>query len=182
MTTTWIVLLRGVNVGGRNVLPMKRLRELLTGLGFRDVATYVQSGNCVFRSGITDPARIGKRIGEAIAAEFDFRPSVFVLSRDDLEAAIAANPFADRIDDARLVHLFFLAEPVDTLDEAAMRALAARGDDFALTGRVFYLMTPAGIGRSKLAERLDKFLPVEMTARNLRSAIKIAELGRSLGE
>jgi len=179
--TTWVALLRGVNVGGRNKLSMKRLREILDALGFADVATYIQSGNCVFRSDIGDAVTIGTRIADGIAADFGFRPSVFALTREELDAAIDGNPFAGRIDDPKFVHLFFLADKVGALDEAGMRALAAPGDDFALAGNVFYLMTPAGIGRSKLVEKLGKFLPVDMTARNLRSAIKIAELGRLLG-
>jgi uncharacterized protein (DUF1697 family) len=179
--TTWIALLRGVNVGGRNVLPMKRLRELLGDLGFTDVATYIQSGNCVLRSEAADATRIESRISDGIAAEFGFRPSVFVLTLDELDAAIAGNPFAGRAADPRLVHVFFLAEAVDALDEPAMRTLAERDDDFALAGRVLYLFTPGGFGRSKLAERLERFLPVDMTARNLRTAVKIAELARSLG-
>jgi uncharacterized protein (DUF1697 family) len=179
--TTWIALLRGVNVGGSHKLPMKRLREVLAELGFADGVTYIQSGNCVFRSDTGDAALIGKRIADAIAAEFGFRPSVFVLTREELDAAIAGNPFAGRTEDPKFVHLFFLTEPIRTLDEAAMRALAAPGDDFTLSGKVFYLLTPAGIGRSKLVEKLGKFLPVDMTARNLRSVMKIAELARSLG-
>jgi uncharacterized protein (DUF1697 family) len=160
---------------------MKRLREILAELGFADVATYIQSGNCVFRTGTGNAARIGKRIADAIAAAFDFRPSVFVLTRDELDVAIAGNPFAGRTEDPKFVHLFFLAETVRTVDEPAMRALAAPGDDFALSGKVFYLLTPAGIGRSKLVEKLGKFLPVDMTGRNLRSVMKIAELARSVG-
>jgi uncharacterized protein (DUF1697 family) len=179
--TTWVALLRGVNVGGRNKLPMKRLRQILDALGFADVATYIQSGNCIFRSEIDDGQKIATRIADGIAAEFGFRPSVFALTREELDAAIAGNPFANRAVDPKFVHLFFLARPVSSSDKPAMRALAAPGDEFALAGKVFYLLTPAGIGRSKLAEKLEKFLAVDMTARNLRSAIKIAELGRSLG-
>lgn len=177
---TWIALLRGVNIAGHNKLPMKRLREILGALGFADVATYIQSGNCVFRSDIGDAAEIGRRIADGIAAEFGFRPSVFALTREELEAAIDGNPFAGRSVDPKFVHLFFLADKVGALDEPEMRALAAPDDDFALAGNVFYLMTPAGIGRSKLVEKLGKFLPVDMTGRNLRSAIKIAELARSV--
>jgi len=178
--TTWIALLRGVNVGGHNTLPMKALRTLLTDLGFANVATYIQSGNCVFDSGASDAAEIAGRISDRIEAEFGFRPNTFVLSLDALEAAIAGNPFAGQSDDPKYVHLFFLADEVGDLDEPGMRALAAPGDDFALVGKVFYLLTPAGIGRNKLANKLDRFLKVYMTARNLRSTAKIANLARSI--
>jgi uncharacterized protein (DUF1697 family) len=178
---TWIALLRGVNVGGSHKLPTKRLRDILDELGFVDAVTYIQSGNCVFRSDLADGRTIGARIAERIAAEFGFRPSVFALTRKELDAAIDDNPFAGRSDDPKFVHLFFLAEKVCALDEPAMRALAAPSDDFVLAGKVFYLLTPGGIGRSKLVDKLEKFLPVDMTARNLRSAIKIAELARSVG-
>jgi uncharacterized protein (DUF1697 family) len=177
---TRIALLRGVNVGGSNKLPMKRLREILDDLGFGNVATYIQSGNCVFRSDIDDGQKIGTRIANGIAAEFGFRPGVFVLTRKELDAAIDRNPFAERSADPKFVHLFFLADKVGALDKQGMRALAAPGDDFALAGKVFYLLAPGGIGRSRLVEKLGKFLPVDMTGRNLRSAIKIAALAQSV--
>jgi uncharacterized protein (DUF1697 family) len=177
---TWVALLRGVNVGGHNSLPMKRLREILTEQGFEDAATYIQSGNCVFRSGGNDAEEIRYRIANAIQTDFGFRPSVFALPLSEFEQAIAGNPFADHPVDPKYVHLFFLAKRVEAFDEAALRALAAPGDDFMLSGKIFYLLTPAGIGRSKLVEKLGKFLPVDMTGRNLRSVTKIAKLGRSL--
>ena len=177
---TWVALLRGVNVGGHNSLPMKRLREILTEQGFEGAATYIQSGNCVFRSEGNDAEEIGYRIANAIQSEFGFRPEVFALPLAEFEQAIADNPFADHPVDPKYVHLFFLAKRAEAFDEAALRALAAPGDDFVLTGKVFYLLTPAGIGRSKLVEKLEKLLPIDMTGRNLRSVTKIAELGRSL--
>jgi uncharacterized protein (DUF1697 family) len=178
--TTWIALLRGINVGGHRVVPMKRLRALLSDLGYEDAATYIQSGNCVFRSAGGDAARLAEQIGGAIEAEFGFRLRVFVLGLEQFEAAIAANPFAGRDIDPKFVHLFFLSDPVDGFDETAMRVLAAPGDDFLLANRVFYLLTPAGIGRSRLADKLETLLPVPMTGRNLRSAVRIAELARSI--
>lgn len=178
---TWIALLRGVNVGGNNILPMKCLRELLGELGFEDARTYIQSGNCVFRAEGMDAAAIAESLSGAIGRQFGFRPAVLVLKREELDAALAGNPFSSDAIDPKTVHLFFLAEPVKLTNRQAMRALLTDADNFALIGNIFYLHTPGGFGRCKLADRLGKFLPVEMTARNLRSVRKIAELAQAPG-
>lgn len=161
-----VALLRGVNVSGVNKLPMAELREMLSGLGLGAVETYIQSGNAVFDSPLPAPA-LEVTIRDAIAKRFGFAPHVFVLEAADVAAALAEQPFAGA-DPAR-VHVFFLAEAPGPLDQAGMQALAAPGDGWHLAGRRFTLYTPAGIGRSKLAEKVHKFLPGQMTARNLRT-------------
>jgi len=177
---TWIALLRGINVGGNHIIPMLRLRALLAELGYEDVATYIQSGNCVFRTTVADAKTIASGIAGKIEEVFGFRPSVFALTLDALEKAQAGNPFAGG--DPKFVHLFFLDRAVGKLDEKAMRALARKSDDFALIGTIFYLHTPEGFGNSKLADKLAKFLPVDMTARNLRSVTRIVDMARAAGK
>ena len=91
----WIALFRGVNVGGRNLLPMKELVALLAAEGFDEVRTYIQSGNVVFRGAGTARA-IGDRIVAAVARRFGFRPHLLLMSGADLTRAAAANPYARR--------------------------------------------------------------------------------------
>ena len=107
---TWIALLRGVNVGGNNSLPMKGLRELLEGLGHTNVATYIQSGNCVFQSKSASAAKISEGIAAAIKSGFGFKPAVITLSLKELDAALEDNPFPQGSDDLKSVYVFFLSE------------------------------------------------------------------------
>jgi uncharacterized protein (DUF1697 family) len=161
-----VALLRGVNVSGLNRLPMPELRALLTGMGLARVETYIQSGNAVFDSDLACPD-LSAMIRTGIANQFGFAPEVFVLDAKDIATALRDHPFAGAAPEK--VHVFFLASPPTGLDEAALRTLAAEGDDWHLGGNRLTLYTPAGVGRSKLADRLPKFLPGPMTARNLRT-------------
>ena len=176
---TWIVLLRGVNVGGNSSLPMKELRGLLEALGHANVTTYIQSGNCVFQSRSTGSAKISEDIAGAIKKSFGFKPGVVTLSPKDLDAALEGNPFPQGADEPKSVHVFFLCETVKKADMASLEALCVGDEAIALTGNRLYTYTPAGFGRSKMVAKIGKFVPVEMTARNLRTVGKIAELARS---
>ncbi|MCY3952246.1 MAG: DUF1697 domain-containing protein [bacterium] len=174
--TTWIVLLRGVNVGGRHKLPMAALRELLVEVGFENVRTYIQSGNIVLDSPDGDRESVARLIRDAIEGRFGFAPHAFVLDIDAFDAAIAANPFPQGTQDPKAVHFFFLAEPDPTADLDGLRELATQGEEFVLTEEVFYLHAPNGFGRSKLVERLHRFVGTETTARNYRSVRAIRAL------
>lgn len=172
----WIVLLRGVNIGGKHIVPMKTLRQLLEEAGFSDVRTYIQSGNCVFRSEIAERRRIAETVSGLVDREFGFRPTAFVLTPDELDDALAANPFPT--DEPKAVHLQFLGGPPAKADLDGLRAVAQPGEDFALIGGVFYLYLPHGAGRSPVAQKLGQFLKTEMTGRNIASVRKIAEMAR----
>ncbi|MGL4236780.1 DUF1697 domain-containing protein [Tabrizicola sp.] len=160
-----IALLRGVNVSGANKLPMAEFRTMLAAIGLERVETYIQSGNAVFDSDRPIP-ELEATIRDAIAARFGFAPETFVLDAPDIATALTDHPFASA--EPNRVHVFFLKEnPVP--DEAALQALALPGDAWASGPRRFTLHTPAGVGTSKLAEKLPKYLPTPMTARNLRT-------------
>lgn len=159
-------LLRGVNVSGTNRLPMAEFRSLLGDMGLSQPQTYIQSGNALFDSDLPAPD-LSAMIRNGIAAAFGFAPQVFILAASDITAALCDHPFADAAPEK--VHVFFLATPPDQLDEAALAALAAEGDAWHLQANRFTLHTPGGIGRSRLADNLHKFLPGPMTARNLRT-------------
>jgi uncharacterized protein (DUF1697 family) len=176
---TWIALLRGINVGGNGMVPMKELRALLQELGYADVATYIQSGNCVFRSKIANAEKLSESIAAAIEKRFGFKPRVLTLSLKDLDAALKDCPFSDAAD-PKSVHILFLCEAADKADMASLRTLCEGEEAVVLAGKRLYTYTPAGFGRSKMVAKIGKFIPAEMTGRNLRSVAKIAELARSL--
>ena len=177
---TYIALFRGINVGGKNKLPMKELVAILQQLGCSEIKTYIQSGNTVFHSPVEQPANLENSIAEAIKQHFGFSPQVLLLSQRDMEAALAANPFPDACSEGSTLHMFFLAESASTPNMQKLAALKKDSERFALHDRVFYLHAPDGIGRSKLAANVEKLLGVTVTARNGNTVCKILELVNQL--
>ena len=171
----WIALFRGINVGGHRSLPMKELKALMTDLGYADVRTYIQSGNVVFESDETDSAAMALRISAAVEQSHGFSTRVLVLSRDDFMSAIVANPFPDAESEPKTLHLYFLTAP-PTPDIASLDAAKAADETYVIIDRTLYLHAPSGIGRSKLAAKIDRLLNVETTARNWSTVVKIAEI------
>ena len=176
---TYIALLRGINVGGSHMLPMKDLKLLFEKNGCVDVQTYIQSGNVVFRSEISDAERLAKQVTSAVLKSRGFEPRVLVLTRRVFERAAAGNPFPEAEDNPPSVHLFFLCELARNADVKSMEALKAKTERFALKGKVLYLHTPDGFGKSKLAARAERLLGVEATARNWRTVTTLLEMART---
>ena len=89
----WIALLRGINVGGKHVLPMKNLVSLLEDLHCQNVMTYIQSGNVVFKSEERDDTQLSGRIRDEINRRCGFEPAILLLQLQDMEQIIEENPF-----------------------------------------------------------------------------------------
>ncbi|MEO1087012.1 MAG: DUF1697 domain-containing protein, partial [Acidobacteriota bacterium] len=174
--TTFVALLRGINVGGKNVLPMKDLKAMLTDLGAAGVRTYIQSGNAVFSAEADAAAGLGDRLADAIEAARGFRPQTLVLGAAELAAIADANPFPEATAEPKTLHFFVLERTPPAPDLDALRAIARDSERFELIDRCFYLHAPDGIGRSKLAAKAEKALGVPATARNRRTLSKILEL------
>jgi uncharacterized protein (DUF1697 family) len=171
-----IALFRGVNIMGRNRLPMKELAILMEEIGLGNVRTYIQSGNVVFETNGSNASRLAARIGDSIEEHFGFRPEVILLDRAALDEAIATNPFPEADSEPSTVHLTFLAASPENPDLDSLERLRAPSERFELAGRVFYLHAPDGIGRSKLAARIEKALGVPGTSRNWRTVLRLEEM------
>ncbi len=178
MTNTFIVLLRGVNVGGANSFSSKHFVSLLEATGLRNIKTYIQSGNAVFQADTKDTAGLAKKIKTGIQRKHAFAPDVIVLGLDEFERAIAGNPHPGADSNPKALHLVFLASTPERPDLSGFQKYRARGEEFSLNKRVLYFWGPDGIGRSKLFSRIEKLLGVAVTARNWRTACKLLELGR----
>ena len=122
----WIALLRGINVGGANILAMKDLAALLEKIGCANPRTYIQSGNVVFRSDEQSSSAMADRISDAVGLEYGFQPRVLVLSREELQEAANKNPFPEAASQPSTVHLFFLAALPAHPDIDGLRSLNAR--------------------------------------------------------
>lgn len=182
---THVALLRGINVGGHNKVPMAELRQVVASLGHADVATYIQSGNVLFTSDDADSEVLATALEGAIAANLGVKPAVIVLSRGDLEQAVRDNPFPDE-PNPKMVHAVFFRGPVPAgaaeAIEAGQRRAAERGsgkDTAQIVGSTLYLHTPEGFGRSELSLFLlgRSASPVASgTARNWSTVTKLLSL------
>lgn len=170
----FVALFRGINVGGRHLLKMQELARLLEVLGCREVKTYIQSGNVTFTSRRADPAALAKQISDSVMQARGFAPKVWLLDADQWREAIDNNPFPT--DEGKALHFFFLEEEPVAADLDGLAALKADSESFRLVGTVFYLHAPEGIGRSRLVEKLGKFIRVPMTARNWNTVARLNEM------
>ena len=170
---TYIALLRGINVGGKHRLPMKDLVRIVEEAGCRDVRTYIQSGNVVFRAGKQDRQTLARQISQKISAIHGSAPKV-QLSGDELREAAAGNPFPT--EEGKALHFFFLDAPAKAPDVAGLTGLKAASEEFKLHKDIFYLYAPEGIGRSKLAAKAEQCLGVPATARNWNTVRKLLEM------
>jgi uncharacterized protein (DUF1697 family) len=172
-----IVLLRGVNIGPRNRVPMPELRKLLTEAGFDDVRTYVQSGNIVLSSTKT-PSQVSRAVEREIARAFGLDIAIVVRTRAELAKVVQRNPLGDVADDPKRYQVSFLdAKP----SRAVLRKLeeaAVPPEQLVAVGREIYAWHPAGVARSKLWALLaGRDLGVTATARNWTTVTKLLELG-----
>lgn len=174
--TRSVLLLRAVNVSGRNLVPMARLREVLAAsTELTDLSTYIASGNIICDEP-ADAAAACARVREVIAAEFDVDTPVIARTHEELVASAMAQPFVDG--DLKSVHAMFLeADPIPGAVEALEPRLLA-GERLALRGRDLWIDYGAGgAGATKLTKAaLDRALGVAGTARNLRTVRTLIEL------
>jgi len=177
---TWIALLRGINVGGATALKMKDLVKLLEDLACQDVKTYIQSGNAAFRSKRRKATSLADEIRTEIESRHGFGPQVMLLTLEQLEKAIGANPFPDAEGQPQTLHLFFLSSVPPAADLDGMEKVRTESERFELIDQVLYLHTPEGFARSKLAKNAERCIGVPITARNWRSMSKIVEMAQEL--
>ncbi|MCF2529593.1 DUF1697 domain-containing protein [Yinghuangia soli] len=170
----YIALLRGVNVGGGNKVPMAELRALLADLGYTSVKTLLQSGNAVFTvpAGPADsPGQVTEAVEKALEKQYGRTISVMVRTPDELRAVMAANPLTVGHPSRFLVN--FYAGPVDAERLAGFDAEAHAPDRFAVAGREIYYDFPDGMGNSKLPAAIDRTLKTLGTARNWNTVTKL---------
>ena len=176
--TTWIAMLRGINVLGKNKLPMRDLAALLEGAGFKSVRTYIQSGNVVFRSARGTARTLSARIERLVFERFGFSPRVMVISAGEIAAAVRNNPFLEAQRNHKCLHLYFLSEKPSKADLGSLSRIDAGREEFSLKGGVFYLYTPDGFARSALRSRIERCLGVAATARNWRTTNELLKLSK----
>ncbi len=179
---TAIALLRGINVGGKNILPMATLRDLCESCGLRDARTYIQSGNVVFRADKKQLARAADSLADSIHKKLKFRPPVIIRSTADVAAALETNPFASlpNLNKRRCLIMFLESEP-SAAAAKAIKALKSPPDEVRLIGREAYLHLPNGIADATLPlAQVEKLLAVASTSRNLNTTEKLLAMAAQL--
>ena len=175
---TRLLLLRGINVGGHNRVPMADLRALLTAFGCEDVVTYVQSGNVVCRAEGT-PEALGAKLSAVVATELGLTVPVVGRSTAQWAATVAGNPLLHLDDDPKRLHVTFLDEvpEPDRVDALVAEAAALVPEVLAVSGRDVYLHLPSGYHQAKLTNAfLERRLDRVATARNWRTVLALADL------
>ena len=174
--TTYIALLRGVNVGGKMV-SMAKLREMLESLGFEDVKTLLQSGNAVFRAPAQPAGKLEQQLEAATAKHLGVTCDYHVRTAGELQAAIDANPMTAQAekDPSRFTVTFYKAPLDKSAVKAAQAAIEGR-ETLRADGRHLYMYWPDGQGRSKAGVVVGKALKVHGTARNWNTVLKLARL------
>jgi uncharacterized protein (DUF1697 family) len=169
-----------VNVGGANSLPTTEFVRVLEELGLGTIRTYIQSGNAVFNANSREAAGLSHKIKDRIRGSHGFAPEVILLSLDEIEDAVASNPFPGADSNPKSLHLAFLASAPGNPNLTVLEKLKAEREQYALNGKVFYFYAPEGVGRSKLFSRIEKALGVSGTARNWRTVCKLLEMAREV--
>ena len=172
-----VALLRGLNVGGKNKLPMLDLRAMFTLAGCEAVETYIQSGNVVFRAGAALATRIPGLIANAIEERFDFRVPVVLRTVDELREVVASNPFLDVLDDTKTLHVAFLADTPEDDRVAQLDPDRSPPDAFRVRGREIFLQCPSGLARTRLTNSyFDSKLATISTVRNWRTVLTLLRM------
>ncbi len=174
-TTTYVALLRGINLGKARQVPMPRLAEILTARGHGDVRTHLRSGNVVLTSALSEE-KLAADISAAVQEEFGFDTPVVVRTGEELAAVVAGNPFAGvATDPARYLVTFMATTP----DRQRLAKLPEPEDDsrYEIRGRELYLWLPDGMHAAAMAKwPWDRLLGVAGTNRNWNTVTKLAEL------
>lgn len=177
---TYIALLRGINVTGHNIVPMAVLRELCTKLGFSDVATYIQSGNIIFKSD-KKPVSIQKSIKDAIAKKFKFEVEIFVYTIGELKKIVVHCPYDElKLSENEKIHFTLLSGLPDKQGIDKLKSIDD-ADEFNIAGTTMYLLTKNGYGNTRFNNVfVEKTLNVRATTRNFNTMKKLIEIGEQM--
>jgi uncharacterized protein (DUF1697 family) len=177
-----VAMLRGVNLGSYQKIKMDALKTLCTSLGLRDVQTYIQSGNLVFREDGEDPGTLARRLEKAIEAGFGFRPSVIVRTASELRKVITKNPFAGRagIEPNRLLVVFMDNAPTRQARDQLL-GIPCAPEELRMNGREVYIYYPNGMAHPKIPlVRIEKTLQCASTGRNWSTVNKLMAMAEAL--
>ncbi|KAA0992388.1 DUF1697 domain-containing protein [Dyadobacter aurulentus] len=182
LRSTYVAILRGINVSGHNLIKMPALVSLLEKEGFEDCKTYIQSGNVLFNTEKADEQKVSARIKTAIENAFGYDVPVIVLSLAALRSVLEQNPFLElQHEDITKLHATFLSEIPDKEAFGKIDGDKYKPDEFILVGNTIYLFCPDGYGRTKLNNNFfENKLKVTATTRNWKTVVELVRLAEAL--
>ncbi len=176
---TYISLLRGINVGKKQV-PMKELKILYESLGFKNVRTYIQSGNVLFQYKKTKPEKLSQMVEKKMKETYGYEVRVVHLTLPDIERIIAENPFSQPLSAKEKVYIAFLITPV--AEEERLRKLKETDfapDQFAVTNNAIYIYCDKGYGTTKINNNFfEAKLKIVATTRNWNTTLQLCALAK----
>lgn len=178
---TFVALLRAINLAGHNPVAMSALREMVSGLGFSDVRTLLQSGNVIFRAETQNAKKLESLLEKEAKIKLGLATDFFVRSAKDWKILIERNPFPEEAkrNPARLVAMF-LKEPPSAHSIADLKASIQGREIVTVEGKEAYLVYPDGIGRSRLTNAIiETRLGTRGTGRNWNTVMKVAILAQT---
>lgn len=173
---TYVALLRGINVGGKNSLQMAELVAIMAELGAQDVTTYIQSGNVVFHASKKMFQYMQQHLAEQIRQVKGFAIHVLMMEAGQFTEIAACNPFTAGPEAGTTQHVGFLATRPSRPDVEKLYALKIASEQFVLCDKAFYLHAPQGFGKSKLAAGAEKAIGVPMTVRNWKTVCVLRDM------
>ena len=174
---TYLAFLKGINVGGHHKILMKDLRDLLNNLGFKDVKTYIQSGNVIFKTEIKDKTVVEKQITTAIKNKYNYNIQVIVKQPKEVQAILDNSPFIQ--EKTQESYFFILKNSPSEKSIDQMQSISYPNEEFFVTSKVVYLYCNAGYGRAKCNNTFfEKKLNVIATARNYKTINKVLEISK----
>lgn len=177
MLTTYVALLRGINVGGKNKLPMNDLRGMFTEAGCHDAQTYIQSGNVIFRADPDIVAPLPGVITARVAERFGYRVPVLLRTTEQIGDVIRHNPFVAAGAAEETLHVLFLTDRPSAASLDSLDSDRSPPDAFIVRGQEIYLRLPNGAGRTKMTNNyFDTKLATTSTGRNWRTVNTIRAL------
>lgn len=180
---TYVAILRGINVSGQKLIPMKQLQAMLAEFGFKNVTTYIQSGNIVFHFQESSIADLRSLVEQNIHKQFGFEVPVLVFAAEKLRDVVSKNPFlTDSSRSVEFMHVTFLLSAPQVSDFEAVKCKKQDGEEVLLIDDLVYLYCPNGYGRTKLTNNfLEAKLGVEATTRNWKTVNALLNIAETLG-
>jgi uncharacterized protein (DUF1697 family) len=178
----YIALLKGINVGRHKRIKMADLKHAIKSIGFKNIKTYLQSGNVIFEHDSTDSAKVAEDIEEKIDQTFEFSVNVIIRTEDELESIIKVNPFIKEVNiELDKLHVTFLSDIPDPETIMDLDIKKDENEKFEVIGREVYLYCPNGYGNTRLKNDVfEKKLNTTATTRNWKTTNKLLEMSRKI--
>jgi uncharacterized protein (DUF1697 family) len=175
---TYIAILRGINVSGKNIIKMDALRNALSELNYQDIKTYIQSGNVFFKSSASDSGILETKINKKIFDTWGFNVPVIVKEVSEVKIVYKNNPFVNnRNEDIKYIHVTFLSDPPSKENLEKIKQCHYEPDEYIISGKYVYLFCPGGYGNTKLSNTFfENKLKVSATTRNWKTVGELIKL------